>query len=65
MLAKIDPQIYISNFDRAKAALKSAQANEAQAKARFTQAKAQLTRINKTLNAANSCGKRRYFGCRF
>ncbi len=44
MLAKIDPQIYISNYDRAKAALKSAQANEAQAKARFTQAKAQFNK---------------------
>ncbi len=44
MLAKIDPQIYISNYDRAKAALKSAQANEAQSKARYTQAKAQFNK---------------------
>jgi HlyD family secretion protein len=44
MLAKIDPQIYISNYDRAKAALKSAQANEAQANARYTQAKAQFNK---------------------
>jgi len=44
MLAKIDPQIYISNYDRAKAALKSAQANEAQSKARFTQSKAQFNK---------------------
>ncbi len=42
MLAKIDPQIYVSNYDRAQAALKSSQANEAQAKARFTQSKAQF-----------------------
>jgi HlyD family secretion protein len=41
MLAKIDPQIYIANRDRAKAAYKQALANEAQSKARFTQAKAQ------------------------
>ena len=44
MLAKIDPQIYVSNFDRAQAALKSSQANEAQAKARFTQSKAQFNK---------------------
>lgn len=44
MLAKIDPQIYISNFHRAQAALQSAQANEAQAKARFTQAKSQFNK---------------------
>lgn len=44
MLAKIDPQIYVSNYDRAQAALKSAQANEAQAKARFTQSKAQFNK---------------------
>lgn len=44
MLAKIDPQIYISNFDRAQAALKSSQANEAQAQARFTQSKAQFNK---------------------
>jgi len=44
MLAKIDPQIYVSNFDRAQSALQSAQANEAQAKARFTQAKSQFNK---------------------
>ncbi|RLD90260.1 MAG: efflux RND transporter periplasmic adaptor subunit [Bacteroidetes bacterium] len=44
MLAKIDPQIYVSNFDRAQAALKSSQANEAQANARFTQSKAQFNK---------------------
>ncbi len=44
MLAKIDPQIYVSNYDRAQAALKSSQANEAQAKARFTQSKAQFNK---------------------
>ena len=42
MLAKIDPQIYISNYDRAQAALRSAQANEAQSKARYTQSLAQF-----------------------
>ena len=44
MLAKIDPQIYVSNFDRAQAALKSSQANEAQSNARFTQSKAQFNK---------------------
>ncbi len=44
MLAKIDPQVYVSNYDRARAALKSSQANEAQAKARFTQSKAQFNK---------------------
>jgi len=44
MLAKIDPQIYIANRDRAQAAYKQALANQAQAKARFAQAKAQFTK---------------------
>jgi HlyD family secretion protein len=44
MLAKIDPQIYIANYDRAKAAYKQALANQAQSKARFAQSKAQCTK---------------------
>jgi len=44
MLAKIDPQIYIANYDRAKAAYKQALANKAQAKARYAQAKSQFTK---------------------
>jgi len=44
MLAKIDPQIYVSNFARAQAALQSAQANESQAKARYTQSKSQFNK---------------------
>ena len=44
MLAKIDPQIYIANHDRAKAAYKQALANEAQAKARLAQTNAQFTK---------------------
>ena len=39
MLAKIDPQIYVSNYDRAQSALQSAQA-----KARLTQAKSQFNK---------------------
>lgn len=42
LLAKIDPEIYISNFERAKATLQSQKANLANAKARHAQAKASL-----------------------
>ena len=41
-LAKIDPEIYISNYEKIDASLKTAQANEANAKARLTQSKAQF-----------------------
>ncbi len=44
MLAKIDPQIYIANHDRAKAAYKQALANEAQSKARLAQTRAQFAK---------------------
>ncbi len=40
-LAKIDPEIYISTYEKVEASLKTAQANEANAKARLTQSKAQ------------------------
>ena len=43
-LAKIDPEIYISNYERIEASYKTAQANEASAKARITQSKAQFTK---------------------
>ena len=42
LLAKIDPEIYISSFERAEAALKTQQANLSNAKARLAQTKAQL-----------------------
>jgi len=41
-LAKIDPEIYISNYEKIDAALKTSQANEASAKARLTQSKSQF-----------------------
>lgn len=41
-LAKIDPEIYKSNFERAEAQLNTQKANEANAKARLAQTKAQL-----------------------
>ncbi len=43
-LAKIDPKIYISTFQQSEAALKTSQANEANAKARLAQSEAQFTK---------------------
>lgn len=43
-LAKIDPEIYISSYERIEAAYKTAQANEANAKARIAQSNAQFTK---------------------
>ena len=41
-LAKIDPKIYISSYQQSKAALETAQANEASSKAQVSQAEAQF-----------------------
>ncbi len=43
-LAKIDPKIYISTYEKTEAALKTAEANEANAKARLAQSQAQYTK---------------------
>ncbi len=43
-LAKIDPKIYISGFQQAEAALKTTEANQANAKARLAQSQAQYTK---------------------
>ncbi len=43
-LAKIDPKIYISTYEKTEAALKTAEANEANAKARLAQTQAQYTK---------------------
>lgn len=43
-LAKIDPEIYITSYERIEAAYKTAQANEANAKARIAQSESQFTR---------------------
>ena len=43
-LAKIDPKIYISTYEKTEAALKTAEANEANAKARLAQSEAQYTK---------------------
>jgi len=48
LLAKINPEIYISNYDRTVAALNTSQANLANAKARLAQVKSQF------VNAKNS-----------
>jgi len=48
LLAKINPEIYLSNYDRTVAALNTAQANLANAKARLAQVKSQF------LNAKSS-----------
>ena len=48
LLAKINPEIYISNYDRSVAALNTQQANLANAKARLSQVKSQF------VNAGNS-----------
>ncbi len=43
-LAKIDPKIYISSYQQAEAAVKTAEANRANAKARLAQTEAQFTK---------------------
>lgn len=59
LLAKIDPEIYITSYERAKANLNSQQANLANAKARLAQTEAQFvnTRVsferNKSLHDQN------------
>lgn len=43
LLAKIDPEIYLSNYERMEAGLQSQKANLANARARLAQSKAQFT----------------------
>ncbi|MCF6342065.1 MAG: efflux RND transporter periplasmic adaptor subunit [Bacteroidales bacterium] len=43
-LAKIDPEIYISTYEKIEASLRTAQANEANAKARVAQSKSQFSK---------------------
>ncbi len=43
-LAKIDPKIYVSSYQQAEAALKTAEANRANAKARLAQTQAQFVK---------------------
>jgi HlyD family secretion protein len=54
MLAKIDPEIYISNYERIEAAYKTAQANEANAKARIAQSEAQFNKAELDYNRSKT-----------
>ncbi len=49
-LAKIDPEIYISAYERAEANLNTQKANEANARARLAQAKAQFSKAQNEFN---------------
>ncbi len=49
-LAKIDPEIYISAYERAEANLNTQKANEANARARLAQAKAQFSKAENEFN---------------
>lgn len=53
-LAKIDPEIYISTYERLEAAYKTAQANRANAKARIAQSKAQFTKAQLDFDRSKS-----------
>ncbi len=63
LLAKIDPEIYVSNYERMEAALNTQKANQANAKARLAQVEAQFTNSklnyerNKTLFDQNVVSK--------
>ncbi|PKP35639.1 MAG: efflux RND transporter periplasmic adaptor subunit [Bacteroidetes bacterium HGW-Bacteroidetes-17] len=63
LLAKIDPEIYISSYERAEAALNTQKANQANAKARLAQVQAQFVNAelsynrNKTLFDQNVVSK--------
>lgn len=54
VLAKIDPEIYISNYERIEAAYKTAQANEASSKARIAQSNAQFTNAKLDYNRSKT-----------
>lgn len=53
-LAKIDPEIYISTYEKIDAALKTAQANEANAKARVAQSNSQFTKAQLDFNRSKT-----------
>ncbi len=50
LLAKINPEIYLSNYDRTIAALNTSQANLANSKARLAQVKSQFINANSTFD---------------
>jgi len=53
-LAKIDPEIYISTYQKIEASLKTAQANEANAKARLAQSKSQFVKAELDFNRSKT-----------
>lgn len=53
-LAKIDPEIYISSYEKVEAALNSALANEANSKARVAQSKSQLDKSKLDFNRSET-----------
>lgn len=53
-LAKIDPEIYISTYEKIDASLKTAQANEASAKARLAQSKSQYVKAQLDFNRSKT-----------
>ena len=53
-LAKIDPEIYISTYEKIEASLKTAQANEANAKARLTQSRSQFKKSKLDFNRSKT-----------
>ena len=57
-LAKIDPEIYISTYEKIEASLKTAQANEANAKARLTQSKSQFRKSELDFNRSETLFKK-------
>ncbi len=56
-LAKIDPKIYFSTYQKVEAALKTSQANEANSKARLAQAEAQFTKAKLDFERSNKLWK--------
>ena len=53
-LAKIDPEIYISTYEKIDASLKTSQANEANAKARLAQSRSQFTKAQLDFNRSET-----------
>ena len=57
-LAKIDPEIYISTYEKIDAALKTSQANEANAKARLAQSNSQFNKAKLDFERSNTLFKK-------
>lgn len=57
-LAKIDPEIYISTYEKIEAALNTAQANEANSKARLAQSRAQFVKAKLDFDRSETLWKK-------